>query len=291
MTISEPLVTVYIPTYNRINLLKRAVESVRSQSYQNLEIIIVDDCSTDGTQQYLADLAKKNPRVRYFLKEKNSGACASRNIAINNANGEYITGLDDDDIFLPNRISSFIEHIHKYDMDKVILFSGYKCGLSTEIKIRNKIRLFLSKKIVHQQDLILSNYIGNQIFVKTHLLKENEGFDENFKMWQDLECWYRLLSTRMAICVQEITYCVDIDHGYDRITNVNKLYSTYDLFCVKHNITIKQQKYLKLHFAYYGVYFTSFLKFSFYRLIKSCDVRDFVSVIQYLQYLLKRKNR
>ena len=110
-------------------------------------------------------------------------------------------------------------------------------------------------------------------------------------MWQDLECWYRLLSGRKAICTGDITYCVDTDHSYDRITNVNKLYSTYHLFCVKQKITTKQQKYLKLHFAYYGVYFTSFLKFSFYRLIKSCDVRDFVSVIQYFQYLLKRKNR
>lgn len=287
MNTNTPLVTVYIPTYNRVELLKRSVESVRKQTYENLEIIIVDDCSTDDTQQYLADIAKEEPRVRYFLKEKNSGACASRNIAINNANGEYITGLDDDDIFLPNRISSFIKQIHKYDMDKVILFSGYKCGLSTEIKIRNKIRLFLSKKIVHQQDLILSNYIGNQIFVKTHLLKENEGFDENFKMWQDLECWYRLLSTRMAICVQEITYCVDTEHGYERITNVDKLYSTYDLFCKKHNIKYKQKEYLKLHFLGYGIYPPNFLKLSLYRLIKTLDIRDLITIIQYVKFIKK----
>lgn len=66
----NPLVTVYIPTFNRVELLKRAVESVRQQTYQNLEIIIVDDCSKDGTHEYLEDISKQDLRIRYFIKEK-----------------------------------------------------------------------------------------------------------------------------------------------------------------------------------------------------------------------------
>lgn len=113
----QPLVTVYIPTYNRVDLLKRAVESVQAQTYQNLEIIIVDDCSTDFTHQYLQQLANEDKRVKYFIKEKNSGACVSRNIAIENATGEFITGLDDDDFFLESRIDEFMkkrQYLNKY---------------------------------------------------------------------------------------------------------------------------------------------------------------------------------
>src|SRR5690606_27836296 len=96
------LVTIYIPTYNRCHLLQRAVDSVLSQTHTDLEIIIVDDGSTDGTHDWLAQLAQQEPRVRYILKPENSGACVSRNIAIEQARGEFVTGLDDDDHFAPD---------------------------------------------------------------------------------------------------------------------------------------------------------------------------------------------
>jgi glycosyltransferase involved in cell wall biosynthesis len=106
----EPLISVYIPTYNRLELLKRAVQSVQNQTYKNFEIIIVDDNSSDGTQDFLVGLAKVDSRICYFFKDKNSGACVSRNIAINLAQGELITGLDDDDYFLPHRLEFFLDY-------------------------------------------------------------------------------------------------------------------------------------------------------------------------------------
>ncbi|MFP3339642.1 glycosyltransferase family 2 protein, partial [Micrococcus sp. SIMBA_131] len=66
-------------------------ESVQNQTYSNVEIIIVDDCSTDGTHDYLKEVVNQDSRVKYFLKEKNSGATISRNIVIQNAPGTYIT--------------------------------------------------------------------------------------------------------------------------------------------------------------------------------------------------------
>ncbi|WP_158650917.1 glycosyltransferase family 2 protein, partial [Acinetobacter indicus] len=123
---NQPLVTVYIPTYNRLELLQRAVKSVQEQTYHNLEIIIVDDCSTDGTHEYLEKVSKEDKRVRYFLKEKNSGACVSRNIAIKNSKGEFITGLDDDDYFERNRIEIFLHKWFSYSEKYIALFSEYK---------------------------------------------------------------------------------------------------------------------------------------------------------------------
>ena len=79
------LITVYIPTYNRVELLKRAVNSVLSQSYQNFELIIVDDCSPDETIKYLEKLSSNDKRILFFQNVKNSGACVSRNKAISEA--------------------------------------------------------------------------------------------------------------------------------------------------------------------------------------------------------------
>lgn len=254
MSINEqPLVTVYIPTFNRLELLQRAVKSVQNQTYQNIEIIIVDDCSTDGTQEYLPSLVIEDERVRYFIKNKNSGACVSRNIAIEHATGEFITGLDDDDYFKPNRIELFVFNAKE---NNNILFSMYgNTGKNNKLKIFLK-KLLLKNKVT-KKDLIMNNYIGNQIFIKTKILKDAGGFDEKFKMWQDLECWYRILEGRKAKCIKEITYILDISHDLNRISNARerKLIETYDLFCKKHSLTIDEEKMLKTHFFYYGYYY------------------------------------
>ncbi|HBM8534493.1 TPA: glycosyltransferase family 2 protein, partial [Escherichia coli] len=120
----KELVTVYIPTFNRVELLKRAVNSVLRQTYKNIEVIIVDDASTDGTHNYLELISRKDNRVKYFIKQERSGACISRNIAIQNATGKYITGLDDDDYFLDTRIEDFVRQWEKIDINKTAFLYG-----------------------------------------------------------------------------------------------------------------------------------------------------------------------
>lgn len=252
MSINEqPLVTVYIPTFNRLELLQRAVESVRNQTYKNLEIIAVDDCSTDGTQKYLAQLAKEDSRVRYFLKEKNSGACVSRNIAIDNAKGEFITGLDDDDYFLENRISTFVDEI---DSNYVFLFDNPQF-LRIKDKKLHKTSTFMKKKEINSSDLLAYNYVGNQIFVRTQILKENGGFDEKLPMWQDFECWYRILknSNSKAKRIMGYTYVIDISHEYERISNfnINKGLNTFNYFKLKHKLFGWDEKLLYSHLYSY----------------------------------------
>ena len=102
------LVSVYIPTKNRLPLLQRAIQSVKSQTYKHIEIIVVDDGSSDGTSNYLERLQQAG-EVNAIFQEKSVGSCAARNKAIMAAAGEFITGLDDDDFYLlPNRIEKFI---------------------------------------------------------------------------------------------------------------------------------------------------------------------------------------
>ena len=101
--LDTPKVSVIITTYNRAGLLPRAVNSVLAQTYDDYEVIIVDDCSTDDTQQVVAKFA--DSRIRHFRHEVNRGASGARNTGIANARGEYIAFLDDDDECAPNRLA------------------------------------------------------------------------------------------------------------------------------------------------------------------------------------------
>ncbi|MCE9814624.1 glycosyltransferase family 2 protein, partial [Raoultella ornithinolytica] len=101
-------VSVYITTYNRCDRLFRAINSVIKQTYNDFEILVCDDASTDNTETMMTELVKHDNRVRYFRNSTNMGACYSRNVGINNATGKFITGLDDDDEFTDDRLNLFI---------------------------------------------------------------------------------------------------------------------------------------------------------------------------------------
>lgn len=239
----QPLVTVYIPTFNRLDLLKRAVESVRQQTYQNLEIIIVDDCSTDGTQDYLAQLANEDQRVRYFLKDKNSGACVSRNIAIENATGEFITGLDDDDYFLKDRLNNFIKNKHFLDNYKFIA-SRYFYNIENKIK-KSKLES-LKPEIIQAKDLLSINYVNNQIFTKTEVLR-NHKFNINLPAWQDLYTWYSILkNSDKAIIIRDYSYVMDMSHSHERISNkkIEKIKEALDILCEDFDLDYSKKKIL-----------------------------------------------
>lgn len=220
-----PLVTVYIPTKNRLPLLKRAVESVLHQDYKNIELIIVDDGSEDGTSIFLEALARKENRVKYLLNEEPFGACVSRNKAIWAAKGEFITGLDDDDIFLPGRLSQFVKSWAPDEGLQAIYTDAQIKYSKNDIKITNR------PWIVTLDQLAISNYIGNQIFCQTTTLRQIRAFNPEVKIWQDLDCWMRLLSTNSAKAkkIGTATYLIDKSHPHESITkkNQNKVIDSY----------------------------------------------------------------
>lgn len=210
----KPLVTVYMPTFNRLELLKRAVDSVLSQDYENIELIVVDDGSSDGTVAYLAELAKFEPTLRYFVNETNSGACVSRNKAIAEARGEFITGLDDDDYFLPNRISSFVQAWDARQANIIALFAD-----SFFEKPGGKKTLSKRKRLVGKSCLYERNQIGNQVFLPTAAIRMIGGFDESLPAWQDYDCWFRLFRApedRIQL-VPVPSYVTDTSHDHQRI--------------------------------------------------------------------------
>lgn len=128
------LVSIIMPSYNTANYIEASIESVRHQTYENWELIIVDDCSTDNTDEvvrpFLADR-----RIHYLKNEKNSGAAISRNRALREAKGKWIAFLDSDDLWLPEKLEkqvSFMElngYHFSYTNYEEINMSGEKTGV------------------------------------------------------------------------------------------------------------------------------------------------------------------
>lgn len=283
---SNPLVTVYIPTFNRVELLKRAVESVRQQTYQNLEIIVVDDCSTDGTHEYLEEISKKDSRIQYFIKDKNSGACVSRNIAIDNASGEYITGLDDDDYFLEKRIENFINKI--YLLKKYSFLSSRYYYDVDEGKLRKSYLEKLKPNKVKRKDILSNNYIGNQIFIKTEDFKRYK-FNQDMKSWQDLYCWYGLLEDKKCVILNDFSYVMDMSHGLGRISEqkIEKIEISYEKMCKDFKLSNFDKKVLKNQLYYYGLTENK-IYYKFLAMINSLNVFSVISFLINLYVVVKR---
>lgn len=106
---NKPQVSIIIATHNRDHLLPKAVDSIINQSWQDFEIIIVDDCSSDNTAQAICDLERKDPRIHSIRSEQNIGPGAARNLGILKAQGENIAIMDDDDFSLPQRLEIQME--------------------------------------------------------------------------------------------------------------------------------------------------------------------------------------
>ena len=100
------LVSIIMPSYNTAAYIKESIQSVLNQTYTNWELLIVDDCSTDSTDEVLETI--KDSRIRYFKNDKNSGAAVSRNKALREARGQWIAFLDSDDLWMPEKLEKQI---------------------------------------------------------------------------------------------------------------------------------------------------------------------------------------
>ncbi|MBD5261924.1 MAG: glycosyltransferase family 2 protein [Bacteroides sp.] len=102
--VSTELVSIITPTYNCAKFITETIESVQAQSYQNWEMIIVDDCSTDNTKEIVEQYQKIDPRIKYYCLPTNSGAAEARNEALRRAQGRWIAFLDSDDLWSPDKL-------------------------------------------------------------------------------------------------------------------------------------------------------------------------------------------
>ncbi len=189
----NPLVSVIIPVHNREEYIGEAVESVLNQSYKNIELIIVDDGSTDNTGNIVKEYMEKDDRVRYIYQE-NQGSGAARNTGIKEAKGEYVAFLDSDDKYFPFAIEKMV-YLFKQKPESVKLIYG---DFITEIegsdeKIYREIAEPREKPILFQQFLIGNPVLPTISIARRDVFDDIGLFDTKFKIAEDYDLWVRLI--------------------------------------------------------------------------------------------------
>lgn len=129
----EELVSIIVNVYNCKEYLPKSLESVRQQTYQNLEVILVDDCSTDGSGEFCDEYCKQDPRFRVIHHEKNTGVSGPRNTGLKNAHGDYIYFLDGDDYIHAEAIEALVDAINETGLDLAVFDFQRTSSLNNDI--------------------------------------------------------------------------------------------------------------------------------------------------------------
>ncbi|MBI2645459.1 MAG: glycosyltransferase [Deltaproteobacteria bacterium] len=183
------LVSVIIPTFNHAQYITKAIDSILKQNYENIEIIIVDDASTDNTSQLIQSLP--NPRLRYIKHEANQGISHARNTGLSHANGNFIAFLDSDDWWLPHKLHKQVTIAEEYPEADFICSNGYfkdKNHLLFTTKTKSGIIPFQS----NHWPLKGISPTPSSWFFRKKILAKVSSFDTNLKRCEDGDFFVRV---------------------------------------------------------------------------------------------------
>jgi glycosyltransferase involved in cell wall biosynthesis len=204
----NPLVSIIIPTFNRGHLLPDAVNSCLNQTLKNLEIIIVDDGSSDNTKQVVSELQASQSskgKIRYF-SQLNSGASVARNHGFKQARGDFIQFLDSDDVLEATKLEKQYKKLYEFENEEVACCSCYGVieSLDEILPSINKIRLGVNFKSPEEAIRIMCGRVVHVMPTPAPLwrrgfLEQHSGWNESIALGDDLEFHIRLLVTAKRI--------------------------------------------------------------------------------------------
>lgn len=182
----ESLISVVIPVYNASKYVTRTLESVICQTYENIEILLIDDCSTDNSVEILRDYEKRDSRIKVFTSEKNQGVAAVRNRGIQAAKGEYIALLDSDDIWVDTKLEKQIESLRRTGAQ--ISYCSYSFTDENDNEI---LRPFIVPEKTTYKQMLYCNYMScSTVLIEASLLKKHpfkrEFYHEDYVLWLEL---------------------------------------------------------------------------------------------------------
>ena len=220
MNKKNPKVTIVIPVYNGSNYLKDAIDSALAQTYNNLEIIVVNDGSNDeGKTKAIAE--SYGDKIIYLEKE-NGGASSALNLAIKKMTGDYFSWLSHDDMYYPNKISRQVEELQKYN-DKTILFSNYDYINPEGNKIKS---VYLNHKLLQEKPdyaVLKSNIGGITLLIPKEAFEEYGEFDLTMRCTQDYDMWFRMLNSYTFVHMEDILAMTRIHSLQDSNTSPRML--------------------------------------------------------------------
>lgn len=187
---NDKLVSVIIPTYNRGSFIKETINSVLNQTYQNFEILVIDDGSTDNTKEIVHSF--NDQRIQYIHQKHSGFPAVARNTGMKIAKGEYIAFLDSDDLWFPQKLEKQMKLFEIYPGKLLISTNGIIFPVKPYIRFLD----FKRDKIISLNELLRKNIIINSsVLMKRSIINEIGFLDENsaLKSGQDYDYWLRLL--------------------------------------------------------------------------------------------------
>lgn len=195
-----PTVSVIIPAFNAMPHLPQTIESVLQQTFNDFEILIIDDASTDSTVEWISQI--KDHRIHLIQQTKNQGPNAARNLGINSAKGDYIAFLDADDIWEPAKLFKQVEILER-DIHIGLIYTSATI-MNEEGQVTG--RLFVARKEGNVwESLIQGNFVDcpSSVIVRRECFNQVGLFDVNFRCFEDWEMWIRIAKTYRFAAMSE----------------------------------------------------------------------------------------
>jgi glycosyltransferase involved in cell wall biosynthesis len=191
MTNQSPKVSIILPTYNRAYLIGRAIQSILNQTYQDFEIIIIDDGSKDDTEKIIRGFKEKDNRIKYISFDANKGAAAARNAGIKMSKGEYITFQDSDDEWVIDKLEKQMKVIET-SSENIVVYCGF-WRIDGDEKIYIPDINILNREGNINKELLKGNFVGTpSILLPKKNLEKVGMFDKNLSRLQDWDLAIRL---------------------------------------------------------------------------------------------------
>ncbi|WP_422123842.1 glycosyltransferase family 2 protein [Planococcus sp. X10-3] len=236
----ESKVSVIIPTYKGAGNLPRAIDSIIDQTYNNVEVIVVDDNDPDTNGRRQTEAAMQSYRqygnVKYIKHSMNKNGAAARNTGLAASSGEFICFLDDDDFYLQDRIEKCLNLLLASPR-----YEGIYCGVVITNK-GNFDRILKPESPLEQRDLLLDGDrlgTGSNLFLSRKAVQFVEGFDETFIRHQDLEFMLRVLEHFKVLNLAEILI-VKATNGVNNVPDYGKLRKVKELYMLKFENAIER---------------------------------------------------
>ena len=188
--IENPLISVLLSVYNDDKNIKKSIDSILSQSYKNIELLIIDDCSTDKTNEIINEI--KDSRVKIFRNKDNKGLTKSLNILIKESKGQILARQDSDDVSLPNRLEIQYSELQKSQLD----------ACTTRAHIKNSKRSIPRFSHLLPLNIVIkykNPFIHGTLMIRKSVILNIGMYDENIKYAQDYKLFLELLKKNYKI--------------------------------------------------------------------------------------------
>lgn len=208
----NPKLSITICSYNRAQYIGKAIKSVLDQTFSDFEIIIIDDCSEDNTEEIVRKLIRNDSRIKYYKNEQNLGISKSRNKGIYLSNGEYIAMLDSDDYWIDkDKLQKQIGVLEK-NKNIGIIGSNILC-INNEGKEVKKYFYKNIDKNIRKKILIRNQFAQSSIIIRKKLLEQTQGYNKNYDGCEDYDLWLRIGRVSNFANIKDITTAYMIHPG------------------------------------------------------------------------------